>query len=348
MRDNMKVLLVGCGSIADVFHLPAWDKVDGAAVCAICDINEGHATEIAEKYGIRKVYVDYNEALDCEKPDIVDICTPHGMHYGQTMLALNAGSHVIVEKPMSVSAKHIDDIMAMSREQHLKVMCAQHQRFRDVTRYASELILSGKLGEIYYTRARAIKCCGVPGRKNSYTEMSTSYGGPLMDLGVHIIDIAWLLMGKPIPKKVDGKVFRKLGPEMAGIAGDYDKYDVEDLACGSVQFENGAFMTVETSYILNGCQDVFEVELMGTKGGLVWPKLLYTSLGKGGPNRCELPYTDESLASVNELKHFVECIVNDSDTIVPLNDSKEVISIIEDMYKSAIDEKTVDRGNYEI
>lgn len=318
----LKVGLVGAGAIATTFHLPAWKRVSGVHLDAVCDVDPEAARRAATEFQT-KCYTRYEDMLSGEPLDIVDICTPHALHAQHACQALERGLHVVVEKPFATDPSEAAAVIALAKATHRKVMCAQHQRFRPVTLVARELIANGELGQIYYARAQAIKCRGVP-TPSSYTTRSLSGGGPMMDLGSHVIDLAWWLMGCPAPTQVLGSVMTRLARQ----------YDVEDFACAQIHFANGSVMSVETSYLLNGHKDTVQIELFGDKGGLLWPDLLLTRDEDGECRRTAVEVSGDTPASVAELAHFVECVVEDKPTLVPLEESKVVVDILAAIYAS--------------
>jgi len=332
----LKVGLVGAGAIATTFHLPAWAQVPAASVVAVCDTDSAAASHAAAVFKTNS-YTSYDDMLAREPLDIVDICTPHALHAKQTCQALEHGLHVVVEKPLATEPSEAAAVMALAEAKDRKVMCAQHQRFRPVTRAARTLIENNELGQIYYARAQAIKCRNVPAHSASYTNRRLSGGGPLMDLGSHVIDLAWWLMGCPAPAQVLGKVMTRLAVDSgtSNAGGRWGHYDVEDFACAQVQFSNGAVMSVETSYLLNSHRDIVQVELFGDKGGLLWPELILTRDEDGDFGRTKVEVSDDTLASVAELDHFVECVLENKPTMIPLRESRTVVDIISAIYESS-------------
>jgi len=338
----LKIGIIGAGSIAERFHLPAWQKIDNAEVVAICDINEKAARNLAQLYSIEE-YTSFSKMLNRENLDILDICTPNALHAEHILQALDHNLHVVVEKPFVTRSKDAKIIIEKAITKNKKVMCAQHQRFRPQTSVARKIIIEGELGEIYYARAQAIQCRNVPTQNNSFTDKTLAGGGPLMDLGAHIIDVTWWLMGCPKPVSTLGHVFTKLAhqPNITNALGKWEKYNVEDFVCGQIKFENGAVMSLEVSYLLNSVKRVFSTELMGTKGGLLWPDLVLTTDKDGVLKRNQLEIHDDTLASVAELKHFVEFILDNKPPLIPLEESCMVVTMVEALYQSGLENRLV-------
>lgn len=342
----LKVGLLGAGRIAQVFHLPAWQKISGAKVVALCDLRLEAAQQLSNEFSVPACYTDFEEMLDREELDLVDICTPNTAHANHILTALDHDQHVLVEKPFVTSVEDADRVIQKAKQKKKKVMCAQHQRFRPESQMAHQWTTGGRFGKIYFARVQAIKTRGVPVHNGSFTNIKMAGGGPLMDLGAHFVDLAWWLMGMPRPVSAFGVTCRRLA-DQKGIAnsnGPWETYDVEDFAVGHLRFENEAVLSIETSYLLNSQRDVIECEFFGTEGGLLWPQMLWTRENEGKMERSPIEVTDKSYASVNEIRHFIECIQNDTEPLVRTAESRTVVAMIEALYRSAREGKEIRLG----
>jgi len=214
-------------------------------------------------------------------------------------------------------------------------MCAQHQRFRPESVKAREIIKSGQLGKIYYIRAKAIKCKGLPLNISSYVNKSLSGGGALIDLGIHLLDLSWWLLGCPKPvhafcstaDNISNLIFNKVPGQV---------FDVEEFSSALLKFNDNSTISLEISYLLNNHKDEFGIELLGDKGGLLWPELILTKNEGERMLRSAISIDDECLASVEELSHFTKCVMNNLNTNVPLEESREGVRMIEALYESAL------------
>ena len=220
--------------------------------------------------GKPKVYTDYKEMLKNEKLDAVDVCTPNLYHKQPSIDALNAGLHVIVEKPIAMSAKEAQAMCQAARKNERKLMVAQCQRFRPDVQLLKKMIDAGELGDIYYSRVWALRRRGVPAW-GVFIEKDKQGGGPMIDIGVHMLDMALYLMGHPKPVAVSGQCYTKFGTRKGVFnpRGEWDpkKYTVEDYAAGFVRFDNGATLSIEASFAANIKKDELNVTLLGTEGG---------------------------------------------------------------------------------
>ena len=334
----IRVGLAGVGKIAENFHLPAWKDVATAKVVAVCDPRLDHARSLAESFGILNVHGSLDEMITAVDLDAIDICSPHRSHEALAISAIEAGLHCVVEKPLATTKEEAVRIVKAAKTRDVVVMCAQHQRFRPQSLVLKSLTESGDLGEIYAARVDAMSVRGVPRQfGNSFTDYSLSGGGPLMDQGAHGLDIAWWLMGCPVPVSVFATISDKTAPECGCTpdGAEWDVYSVEDFACGIVTFETGASLSLHTSYYSHCAENMFRCELLGTQGGAIWPDLLITRPAGAGVRRIMLEPEGEELASVVELRHFCDLVLGSATPTVPLEDSVTVVSMIEALYRSA-------------
>lgn len=238
--------IIGAGTISDV-HLQSLAANPSAKLIAICDLNEERAREKADKYGAEKVYTRYQDLLDDTSIEAVIICTWNNMHAELSIAALRAGKHVLVEKPLCRTVEEALRIEEAVKESGKILQIGYVRRYSPGTAMIKQFIDNGDLGTIYYAKASSIRRLGNPG--GWFADIERSGGGPLIDIGVHVIDVCWYLMGRPKVKSVVGNTYRKLG-NRSHIrhldfykAADYDanRNTVEDLANALIRFDNGAF-----------------------------------------------------------------------------------------------------------
>ena len=274
-----RVGIIGIGGIFKGVHLNEYLEDERLEVVALCDIIEERATAIRDKhFPEAAVYTDFNELLKDETIDSVDICTPNYLHSIIAVAAFKAGKHVFCEKPDAVSVAEVERMNAAAREAGKTLMVMRNNRFVDASVYAKKYIDDGRMGEVY------CGCCGwqrrrgIPGKGGWFTTKAQSGGGPLIDLGVHMIDLAIWLMGSPKPVAVTGCTFSKFSDNNTSDSENSDfgdkvadgTFDVEDLAMGAIRFENGAILQIEFSWASNVKEEKRYVELRGTKSGLNW------------------------------------------------------------------------------
>ena len=275
--SKIKVGIIGCGGIANSKHLPALSRhSDMVELVAFCDLIEERAQKAAAKYGTpdAKVYTDYRELLKDESIVTVHVLTPNVSHCELTVAALDAGKHVLCEKPMAATP---DDAKKMleARDRSGKLLTIGYQgRFRQDSLTLKKMCENDELGEIYYARAHAIRRRGVP-TWGVFPNKALQGGGPLIDIGTHALDMTLWMMDNYKPKSVMGKSFEKLGRQLPpGQQGntmgtwDNETYEVEDSAFGFITMENGAVIYLEASWALNTLDvDEAKTSLCGTKAG---------------------------------------------------------------------------------
>jgi len=273
MERNVNVGIIGCGGIAEGKHLPAIKNTPSVSAVAFCDFDGSRAAKVAREYGAEnaKAFTDYKELL--KEPDIeaVHILTPNKYHSEMTVAALEAGKHVICEKPMAINTAEAQLMVDAQKRTGKILMVAYQNRMRPDAQYLKKACEAGDLGEIYFAKAHAIRRRAVP-TWGVFTNEELQGGGPLIDIGTHALDLTLWMMNNYKPRMVVGSVFKKLGKQtQTGNAwGDWDtqSFNVEDSAFGFVVMENGATVILESSWALNTLEiGEAKTTLCGTKAG---------------------------------------------------------------------------------
>ena len=280
MKEKVyKAVIVGCGGIARWAHSYFYTATNRVKVVAVCDIRKDRAEKFRDDFCPEaKVFTDYKKALALPGLDFVDICTPNYLHSEIAIAAFQKGMHVFCEKPDAVSVAKAKAMKAAAEKAKKVLMVMRNNRFYTPSVYAKKFIAEGRMGEIYAGRCAWQRRRGIPGRGGWFTTKAQSGGGPLIDLGVHMIDLAIWLMGNPRPVAVSGNTWCKFADsEYSGSTvsefGDANAngtFDVEDLAMGMIRFDNGAVLQIEFSWASNVKTETRFVELRGTKAGMLW------------------------------------------------------------------------------
>ncbi len=339
----VNVGVIGLGTIADT-HLQAYKDSAGSELVAVCDIDAPRAHRRAGEYAVPKVYTDYRQLLADDQVHAVSICTRNDTHADIVLAALDAGKHVLIEKPMTATLAEAEAVTAAAAAGTAKLQVAYVRRFSPNAEVLRKFIDAGDLGGIYYAKASCLRRVGNPG--GWFADKALSGGGPLIDLGVHFIDICWYLMGCPEVASVSGSVFHKIG-NRANVAhysrylsADYDpqRNTVEDLATALVKFRNGAALHFDTSYSIHG-QDEVKVQLFGDKGGAqLEPELKlftekYDTLLNIAPQIDSLTF--DNIAYRNEIEHFLATVRGDAEEAAPAAHGLELMKIISAIYESS-------------
>ena len=272
MSDTIRVGFIGAGGIAGT-HITWLKPLKGVEVVALADPRDGACEQQIKTHGLdgAKAFKDYKALLKMSDIDAVSVCTPNWMHKQPTIAALNAGKHVIVEKPMAMKARDAQAMCdAASAAGKVLTIGFQH-RFSPGAQFVRRAVANGELGDVLYARAHALRRRGIPSW-GVFGQKKLQGGGPLIDIGVHIIEMTHYVMGKPKPVAASSSCYTYLGnkkPNATAAWGDWDykTYDVEDLAAGFVRFDNGATLSIEASFAAHIENDAFTTTLMGTKAG---------------------------------------------------------------------------------
>lgn len=344
--NKLKVAVVGVGNIA-FYHINGYIKSGKAEIVAFCDIDRKVLEARGKEFGVTKLYSDVREMLRSESEiDAVSVCTWNSAHAECAIAALEAGKHVLLEKPMAIDAEQARNILAASEKSGARLMIGFVRRFGNDCAIVQDFMKQGDLGEIYYAKATYLRRNGNPG--GWFGDKSRSGGGPLIDLGVHVIDLVRYLMGNPKAVSVYGATFRKLGNRpgiktkagyLSVSAGEKDVCDVEDLATAMIRFDNGAVLSVEASFSLNLKKDEGVIELFGTKGGVKLDpefELFTEQNGYLSDVRLAMP-TALSFDGLfeNEIAHFVDAVAEGTPFRAPGEDGVELMKILDAVYRSA-------------
>jgi len=345
MTKSIRIGVIGTGSISDL-HLRSYRNNAKAELVAICDVNETRAREKAAKYDIPNVYTDYRDLLANKDIDAVSICTWNNTHAAFSIAALNAGKHVLCEKPLCTSVEDALRIEEAVRTSGKTLQVGFVRRYGSNTRIVKAMADNGEFGEIYYAKASCIRRLGNPG--GWFSDKERSGGGPLIDIGVHVIDLCWYMMGRPKVKSVSGNTYNKLG-NRANIknlsyykSSDFDasRNTVEDLANAIIRFENGASLMVDVSFTLHAKEDEIAVKLYGTKGGFELEPTLSIVTEKHDTILNVTPQVDNlsfdfTAGFQNEIDWFVDVCAGTRMTVSPVEDGVEITKMLCGIYESA-------------
>ncbi len=342
---KLRVGMVGAGNIANV-HIDAYKELENVEIAAICDINPDRLKKTADLFGIEKRYTSESEMLANEQLDAADVCVWNCNHAKCTIEALDAGLHVLCEKPMAYSVKEAEEMLEASKRNNKLLMIGFVLRFDTESKIAKDFIDNGYMGEIYYSKATYLRRHGSPGGWFSNKELSG--GGPVIDLGVHVIDLTRNLMGNPKPLSVfastsdrlkDRKYLKTNVGWIPEDAKPDDPFNVEDFAVAMIKYEGDKTTLLETSYSLNG-ESTTKKELFGTKGGMkidAEGMKIYTEMNDFLAD--VTPYTQnykfEKRNFVAEMEHFADCVLNGTPCKAPAEDGIVVMKILEAIYESA-------------
>lgn len=349
MEKTLKIAVIGVGGIARTEHLPAYATMDNVEVVALCDIKPEKAQAQADIYNIPQVFENYKDVLEIPGLDAVDICTPNYLHSIIAVDALEHGLHVFCEKPDAVSVAEAEKMKAAAEKSGKVLMVMRNNRYMPISSFLKKYIEAGKLGEIYAARCGWQRRRGIPGKGGWFTTKEQSGGGPLIDLGVHMIDLTMWLMGNPRPVAVTGCTYCKFANnEMSdSIDSTFGEkkadgtFDVEDLAMGFIRFDNGACLQIEFSWASNIEREQRFFELRGTQAGAAWTSAtnklgIYTE--EFGKTVDYLPIIDNKAGPKHHaanLMHFADVVLNGAEPMFVPQQGVNMVKILEAIYESA-------------
>jgi predicted dehydrogenase len=341
----LKVGVVGLGW-AGRTHLESYLELENVHVVAVADLDGERRTQAAKSYAIPNTYADYEELVGRDDLDIVSVATPNFLHAPVSIAALNGGKHVLCEKPLARSSIEARSMVeAASRAGRVLKVAFNHRARPDVELLKRQIDM-GNLGQIYHAKAYWLRRSGIPGLGSWFTNKDMAGGGPLIDLGVHVLDMALYLMGEPEAVTVSAATFAALGPRGRGSGGPPkmqvgSSFEVEDLATALVRFRDGRALTLETSWAsYRKFEDEYGVALFGTEGGAeinvarsrVGHTLsIYTDTADLTP---ELP-TGNGYGHRQVVREFVDVIRNGDHSLHTGRDGLYRAQIIDACYRSA-------------
>src|SRR5712692_2745383 len=251
MKTKLKLGIIGTGWPGQM-HAQALHASGVADLYACADPDDARRLAFEKEYVPEKSYRDYHELLQDRHVNAVIICLPNFLHFPASLAALEAGKHVLCEKPPTINAAETKVLREEATKRNLVYFFSRQFRFTPAMRLAKALVEEGRLGKIYYAKATFVRSRGIPvGIGDWFTEQKRSGGGALIDIGVHALDSVWYLMGTPRPVSVSGQVFRNFGHLV-----NVPVFDVEDAAYAFIRFENDAVLQLETSWAANLTDDV--------------------------------------------------------------------------------------------
>ncbi|MEK3725662.1 Gfo/Idh/MocA family protein [Paenibacillus sp. FSL H8-0034] len=348
--NKLQVAIIGCGGIANGKHLPSLSKIDQVEIVAFCDLIVERAEQAADKYGHpgAKVFDDYRELLANPSIDVVHICTPNDSHAEISIAALEAGKHVMCEKPMAKTAADARRMAEAAKRTGKKLTIGYNNRFRADSQYLKKVVEEGELGHIYLAKAHAVRRRGVP-TWGVFLDEDKQGGGPLIDIGTHALDLTMWLMNNYEPKVVLGVTYHQLSRKHNAAnswgSWDPDKFKVEDSAFAMVIMRNGATIMVESSWALNTL-DTKEAKctLCGTEGGADMQDGLRINGEKYGRlyvNQLQFEakgadFYDGKKESMSdkEIRMWIEAIIDDKELIVTPEQACVVSEVLEAIYES--------------
>ncbi len=321
-------------------HLKSYSTNPFCEVVAIADTDPARLATTGDEYGVKARFTDAEEMLAKANLDAVSIAVPNKFHCPLTLAAFEQGIHVLCEKPMALTLRQAEQMQAASDSSGKKLMINFSYRFSPMSYALKQQVDAGVIGNIYFGRTVWHRRRGMPGFGGWFGNKELAGGGPLIDLGVHRIDLALWLMGHPDPIAVSGSAYNVIAKVAAEKQNKH--FSVEDLAAGIVKFDNGATLIVEASWALNTKEREHMItSLYGDKGGLVQKNVnagyefhaeIYTEEG----GNLYTKVLDQSVVQPpSPYEEFINSILEDRPPMASGHDGIKVQKILDGLYRSA-------------
>ncbi|MFX3632207.1 MAG: Gfo/Idh/MocA family protein [Candidatus Pristimantibacillus sp.] len=343
MSQPIRLGIIGAGAIGNI-HMQTFKSLDNVKLVAVTDTYLPLAEQRAEEHGIEVVHANPQALLEDPSLDAVVIAVPNQFHAPLAVEALKQGKHVLLEKPMAIDSEASHAIVEAVKASGKVLMMSQQMRWKGINRAIKERIENGDLGRIYNVKTGWFRKKGIPGWGSWFTRKDQAGGGPLIDIGVHMLDLSLYLMGNPKPISVYGSTYSEFGPERRGIGSwgtpNWDGYyDVEDLATALIKLDNGATLSLEVSWAAHSAAlpEAPFIHLMGTEGGAAL-------VGEDGHF---VTHTDNEVveSSIEPLEgeedrilmsnHFISCIIEGKEPITSALSGYTNSRILDAIYESS-------------
>lgn len=345
--EKVRIGVIGAGGIAGL-HLNAYINNPDVEVVALCDKNIEIAQIKAKDFNIPYICDDPQSIFARNDIDAISITTPNWTHAQFTIDALNSGKHVLCEKPPALNAKDTTRMVESAKKNNCILMFGFEGKFAEKIQYTKKAILNGSFGNIYYVKASYLRRCGNPG--GWFASKDLSGGGPLIDLGIHMIDLCLYLTGNPEPVSVFASTYSKFGDRSNLKDLDWYKtnnyqqsnFDVEDLAVALVKFRNGATLFLETSFDLHskGMDEIVHFDIYGDQAGATIDPGFEIFTEKDDHLIDYKPVMDDDTINWDkclekEVNHFVDCALSKTDCLFSAADAIPIVKITDAIYQSA-------------
>lgn len=342
---KVRIAIIGCGGISEL-HISALQSMADVEIVAGVDIKPQRLQIMKQKFGITDLYDDFELMLSRVKPDAVSICTPNALHAPMAIAAFEAGAHVMTEKPMAMNPEECRGMLVAAAKAGRKLAVGFQYRHHPNTQMLARARDAGQFGDVMFVKCQALRRRGIP-NWGVFGRKELQGGGPMIDLGVHVMEMAHYIMGSPRPVAAAGNIWTYLGDKPGDVASrwpnwDHKTYNVEDLAVGQIRFANGAVMQVEASFAAHIAQDVWNFSFMGTRGGGSWdPPTIHTDSSGTMMNMSPafLPNGDFADLIVAKLRNFIDACLYDTPLMSPGESGVAIQSMIDGIYRAA------DRGH---
>ncbi|PPG32551.1 hypothetical protein C5C25_05670 [Rathayibacter sp. AY2B9] len=276
MTENtteLRVGVVGLG-FAGTTHLDAFQSLPGTRVVALAGQEEARLHELGATRGVPDLYADWEDLVARDDLDVVSIGVPNHLHHPIAVASLASGKHVFCEKPLATTAELAAEMVEAARTNDRVLEIAYNHRRRADVAFLRDYLDDAPLGDVYHARASWQRRTGIPGIGSWFTSKELAGGGPLIDLGSHVLDIALHLLDEPRVTSVSAVAYGEIGrsgrggrPHGVAATGTH-AFEVEDFSSALLRLDNGRSLQLDASWAsYSKVDEDIEVELLGSAGG---------------------------------------------------------------------------------
>lgn len=339
----VKFGIIGAGGIAQISarEIAAHPK---AEIVAICDSNRERLQKLGKAQGVKTLFSDSKELILSNDVDAIYIAVPNAFHAPLAEAALDAGKHVILEKPFALNFREASAVADAMKRSGKLFMLGMNQRFATGSQKIKSLVSSGALGDVYHAKAFWLRRTGIPRLGTWFGSKDLAGGGALLDIGVHVLDLALYLMDNFVPEAVSGATYTRFGNRGLGEGGwgrserENITFDVDDFASAIVKLQGGATLALDASWALHqGHTNQMNVNLFGTEAGAsVYPAELYRfGTYPGEYHVVQNPGVDMVYSHTSRFDNFINALLDEEEPCVTIEQALAVQSIIDAIYESA-------------
>jgi predicted dehydrogenase len=346
--NKLRIGIIGCG--VGILHLQGFAENPRAEVVAIAGLDQDRCHELAKQFNVPRVYREYQELIADPDVDAVTVAVPNILHVPVSLAALEAGKHIMVEKPLAPTSVEAQTIIDAAREAGKVLGVVFNRRGRQDVQLVKREVERGHFGGIYHARAFWMRRSGIPGLGTWFTSKEMAGGGPLIDLGIHVLDMALWVLGNPRARRVSAATYAKLGPQGRGqwLGGRFkvipgETYEVEDFATAFIRFDGDLTLQLDASWAAyTGHGDDFGMALLGDKGGAEIHARDYAQTGTlrffgeidGVPTITE-PRLLERHGHGEVFRNFIESVLDGTPMSPTGEEGLDRVRLIEAIYRSA-------------
>ena len=343
MSDPVRVGIIG-GGWPGQMHAKGYVAAGGFKVLAIADLIPSRREKFLSEHPGARQFADASELLDQDDIDAVSVCLPNNLHAPITIAALKAGKHVMCEKPPALGAAEARKIESAANKAGKIVMYSVQRRFGGAEQAARQAIDKGYAGEVYHARGTWMRTRGIPIGTGWFIDKSKAGGGALIDIGVHLLDLAWHLLGQPKPVSAYGVTHRRF----AHTLGEGKAIDVDDAAFAMIRFEGGKSLELAASWAINQapqqqgtiCRvygDKAAIEVYTPQGAV-----LYRNFDPKGDAKAHPLKPPKIVSHTALMRHFKDCIHNKAKPISGPREGVMLMQMLDAICKSSESGKSVE------